>query len=70
MAISWGILDISLISHDFVTALETLPRGQHKIMAVAGTDKTKLNEFAELHKIDTIYDNFEGLATDNDTGII
>lgn len=32
-------------------------------------DKVKVNEFAELHKIDTIHDNFDSLATDDDISV-
>lgn len=64
----WGIAGVGMISHDFLTAMATLPAGQHKAAAVAGKDLERAHRLATLHKIDTVHESYEALARDTSIG--
>lgn len=36
MAVRWGIVSAGLISNDFTTVLQTLPRSEHQVRAPSG----------------------------------
>jgi dihydrodiol dehydrogenase / D-xylose 1-dehydrogenase (NADP) len=65
----WGIASAGNISHDFVTALRSLPADEHDIVAVAARQLLRAQEFAELHEIKKAYDDYEKLGLDKDIGI-
>lgn len=62
MTLRWGIASAGKISHDFVTAMATLPASDHKVMAVAAMDLTRAKQFAALHKIPDALLGYEDLA--------
>jgi len=64
----WGIASAGKISHDFVTALRSLPANEHNIVAVAARELSRAKEFAKLHEIKTAYDDYAKLASDKDIG--
>lgn len=66
--LQWGIVGAGRISHDFVTALSTLPGGSHEVVAIASRHVSQAEEFAELHKISKHYDTFLGVAEDPNVG--
>lgn len=66
--LKWGIAGVGMISHDFLTALATLPSDQHKVVAVAGKDLDRVSRLATLHKIPTAYEGYESLARDDSIG--
>lgn len=68
MALRWGIATAGMISHDFVTALATLPSGEHEIVAVAARDGERAQKFAELHEIPSSYEGYEKLGADPNVG--
>ncbi|XP_077296375.1 trans-1,2-dihydrobenzene-1,2-diol dehydrogenase-like [Arctopsyche grandis] len=70
MALSWGIVDVGPISHDFVTALATLPKKEHKIVSVVAKNVKQTEAFAILHDIKTSYSEYESLATDENVEIV
>ncbi|XP_044738134.1 trans-1,2-dihydrobenzene-1,2-diol dehydrogenase-like [Chrysoperla carnea] len=61
----WGIVSAGKISHDFTSALSTLPESEHKVVAVAARDLSRAKEFAKVHGIPNVYDNYEALAKDS-----
>lgn len=68
MATNWGIASAGLISHDFATAVGTLPQNEHKIMAVAARELTRAKEFADRHHIPHVHSSYEELAKNADVG--
>ncbi|KAM6223621.1 trans-1,2-dihydrobenzene-1,2-diol dehydrogenase [Rhynchocyon petersi] len=64
MAIRWGIVSVGLISSDFTTVLQTLPRSEHQVVAVAARDLSRAKEFACKHDIPKAYGSYEELAQD------
>ncbi|XP_012533545.1 trans-1,2-dihydrobenzene-1,2-diol dehydrogenase-like [Monomorium pharaonis] len=66
----WGIVSAGKISHDFVTALRSLPANEHDIVAVAARQLSRAEAFAKLHEIKLAYDNYEKLATNKDIDIV
>lgn len=70
MALKWGIASAGKISHDFATAIGTLPAIDHKIVAVAARDIARAKEFASLHDIPNAYGSYLELANDKDIEVI
>lgn len=70
MALKWGIATAGKISHDFATAVGTLPESDHQLVAVAARDLERAKEFAELHKIQQAYKGYDGLAKDPNVDIV
>lgn len=70
MALRWGIACTGQVCHDFLTALATLPPGEHEVVAVAGRDPQRTKDFAKLHKIPEAYGSYEQLATNRDIEIV
>lgn len=69
MTIRWGIVSAGNICHDFVNAFNSYPNvGDQIIAAVAARDKSRAAEFAKLHKIGKIFDNYQALAESKDIG--
>uniref|UniRef100_A0A2K6UFQ6 Trans-1,2-dihydrobenzene-1,2-diol dehydrogenase n=1 Tax=Saimiri boliviensis boliviensis TaxID=39432 RepID=A0A2K6UFQ6_SAIBB len=64
MAVCWGIVSAGLISSDFTAVLQTLPRSEHKVVAVAARDLSRAKEFAQKHNIPKAYGSYEELAKD------
>lgn len=70
MAIKWGIASAGKISHDFVTAVRTLPASEHEIVGVAARELSRAQSFSELHKIKKAYGSYEELAKDKDIEVV
>ncbi|CAL1688862.1 unnamed protein product [Lasius platythorax] len=66
----WGIASAGKISHDFATALRTLPANEHQMIAVAARQLSRAQDFANLHEIGKAYDDYEKLALDKDIDIV
>uniref|UniRef100_A0A2K6UFL9 Dihydrodiol dehydrogenase n=1 Tax=Saimiri boliviensis boliviensis TaxID=39432 RepID=A0A2K6UFL9_SAIBB len=69
MAVCWGIVSAGLISSDFTAVLQTLPRSEHKVVAVAARDLSRAKEFAQKHNIPKAYGSYEELAKDPNVGV-
>ncbi|XP_028034588.1 trans-1,2-dihydrobenzene-1,2-diol dehydrogenase-like isoform X2 [Bombyx mandarina] len=70
MQLKWGIAGVGMIAHDFLTALDTLPPEQHRVVAIAGKDVDRVQRLATLHKINTAYEGYEQLARDASIDIV
>jgi len=68
MATRWGLIGTSNISHDFAVAMDTLPRTEHLITAVASKDKARSQEFAKQFDIPNAYDSYSLMANDAEVG--
>lgn len=68
MALRWGIIGAGRISFDFVSAVETLPATDHKIVAIAGRNKEGVDKFADEFDIPKRYYSYEKLVQDPDVG--
>ncbi|XP_055917937.1 trans-1,2-dihydrobenzene-1,2-diol dehydrogenase-like [Eupeodes corollae] len=66
----WGIVSAGKISHDFVTALSTLPSDEHSVVAIAARDKSRAEEFAKLHEIPNAFGSYEELAESKDIDVV
>ncbi|XP_020859666.1 trans-1,2-dihydrobenzene-1,2-diol dehydrogenase isoform X2 [Phascolarctos cinereus] len=66
----WGLLSAGLISHDFATALRSLPRSEHQIAAVAARDLGRAQDFARRHEIPKSYGSYEELMKDPDVDVV
>jgi len=70
MATRWGIASVGQISHDFTTALSTLPDKEHKVVAVAARDLPRAQAFAKLHGVDKAYGSYKELAQDPNVEVV
>lgn len=70
MATRWGIASAGKISHDFVSALGTLPESEHVLVAVAATDLARAQTFSKAHNIGKAYGSYLKLAQDGDIDIV
>lgn len=69
MTLRWGIVSAGNISHDFVNAFNSYPDvGDQVIAAVAARDRNRATEFATLHQIRKVFDDYEALAKSEDIG--
>ncbi|XP_074164300.1 trans-1,2-dihydrobenzene-1,2-diol dehydrogenase [Sminthopsis crassicaudata] len=69
-ALRWGLLAAGLISHDFATALRSLPRSEHEIVAVAARALDRAQDFARRHEIPKSYGSYEELVRDPDVDLV
>ena len=69
MATRWGVVGAGKISHDFLTAMETLPGDDHRVVAVAARDKKRAREFATKHKVEKVLETYDDLAKDDDVEV-
>ncbi|KAM6996780.1 trans-1,2-dihydrobenzene-1,2-diol dehydrogenase isoform 1-T1 [Passerculus sandwichensis] len=60
----WGICSAGAISHDFALALQTLPREEHTVAAVAARDLGRARCFAQHFGVPRAYGSYEELAQD------
>lgn len=68
MATRWGIIGTSNISHDFIVSMNTLPRTEHLVTAVASRDIVRSQEFAKQFDIPNAYGSYLSLANDTEVG--
>ncbi|GIY49183.1 trans-1,2-dihydrobenzene-1,2-diol dehydrogenase [Caerostris darwini] len=71
MATKWGVVSAGKISHDFVTAVQSIQeKGLHEFVAVAARNVASANEFAQSHGIQKAYGSYEALAQDPDIEVV
>ncbi|KAJ8736202.1 hypothetical protein PYW08_006858 [Mythimna loreyi] len=70
MTLRWGIVTAGKISQDFVNAFNTFPdKGDQEIVAIAARNKDRAAEFAKVHNIAKVFDNYQALASSSDIDI-
>jgi len=70
MALRWGIASAGKISNDYVYAVQTLPKTDHQIVAVAARSLSSAEDFAKSHGIPKAYEGYIKLAQDKDIDIV
>ncbi|KAL1482497.1 hypothetical protein MTO96_033754 [Rhipicephalus appendiculatus] len=65
----WGIVAAGRICNDFVDCLNNLPNDEHQVVAVAGRNLENAKKFAQLHRINKVYSNYEDIAKDPDVDV-
>ncbi|XP_033222246.1 trans-1,2-dihydrobenzene-1,2-diol dehydrogenase-like [Belonocnema kinseyi] len=70
MATRWGFAGAGQITHDFITALATLPKSEHRLFAVAAQDLSRAEKFAKLHEVEKAYGSYKELSQDKDIDVV
>ncbi|KAH8413378.1 hypothetical protein KR009_010476 [Drosophila setifemur] len=68
--LNWGIAAAGRITQDFVTALGTVEKSHHVVVAVADVDGQRAQEFAQRNQIPRHYDGFDALALDREVDVV
>ncbi|GAV02693.1 hypothetical protein RvY_13227 [Ramazzottius varieornatus] len=66
----WAICGAGNISNDFAISLNTLPKGENQILAVAGRELGKTKAFADKFLIPRVYTSYEDIAQDPDIDVV
>lgn len=69
MALRWGIVAAGKICNDFVAAMQTLPKHEHQVVAVASRELSRAEEYAKRFGVPTFYEGYDKLAKDPDVEI-
>jgi len=70
MATRWGIISAGRISQDFASAMLSLPRSDHRLVAIAARDKVNAQEFASNYGAEKAYGTYEELIRDADVEVV
>ena len=70
MATKWGIVGTGKISHDFLTAMKSLPDGEHHIVGVAAREKERAVDVSEKHNVQKAFESYEELAQNGEVEVI
>ncbi|KAH8241023.1 hypothetical protein KR026_010378 [Drosophila bipectinata] len=68
--LNWGIAAAGRITQDFVTALATVEKSCHVVVAVADVDGQRAQDFAQRNQIPRHYDGFDALALDREVDVV
>lgn len=68
--IRWGVLGASNIAGDFILAMNTLPKDEHKVIAVGSSSEERAKVFAEKNGIHKWYGCHELLVQDPEVQIV
>ncbi|MPC12429.1 Trans-1,2-dihydrobenzene-1,2-diol dehydrogenase [Portunus trituberculatus] len=64
MATRWGIISAGIISTDFVSAMQVLPKEEHQVVAVAARSLQDARNFATKFGIESAYGSYSEVAKD------
>jgi len=70
MSLKWGIIGCGKISHDFVSSLSSLPKGEHQVVACAARKQESAQDFANSHEITRAYGSYEELVKDAEVQVV
>ena len=59
MATKWGIVGTGKISHDFLSAMKSLPDGDHHIVGVAAREKERAVDFSKKNNVQKAFETYE-----------
>lgn len=70
--VRWGIMGCGYISGDFVEAMKLLPSAEHQVVAVGSKDKSRAEEFVEVHGIRSAvaYGSYDEFVKDPNIDIV
>eukprot|EP00058_Branchiostoma_floridae_P014460 XP_002599948.1 hypothetical protein BRAFLDRAFT_212150 [Branchiostoma floridae] len=66
----WGFVSAGKISNDFKVALDTLPKDEHQVVAVAARSLESAQKFAKTHDIQRAYGSYAELAAQDDIDVV
>ncbi|XP_066265611.1 trans-1,2-dihydrobenzene-1,2-diol dehydrogenase-like isoform X1 [Branchiostoma lanceolatum] len=66
----WGFVATGRICNDFKVALDTLPRNEHQVVAVASRSLETAQKFAKTHNIPKAYGSYAELAEQEDIDVV
>ncbi|CAH1250775.1 DHDH [Branchiostoma lanceolatum] len=66
----WGFVATGRICNDFKVALDTLPRDEHQVVAVASRSLETAQKFAKTHNIPKAYGSYAELAEQEDIDVV
>ncbi|XP_066265613.1 trans-1,2-dihydrobenzene-1,2-diol dehydrogenase-like [Branchiostoma lanceolatum] len=66
----WGFVSAGKISNDFKVALDTLPKEEHQVVAVAARSLESAQKFAKTHNIPAAYGSYAELAAQKDIDVV
>ncbi|XP_078582563.1 trans-1,2-dihydrobenzene-1,2-diol dehydrogenase-like isoform X1 [Branchiostoma floridae x Branchiostoma japonicum] len=66
----WGFVSTGRICNDFKVALDTLPREEHQVVAVASRSLETAQKFAQTHNIPAAYGSYAELAAQEDIDVV
>lgn len=70
MSTKWGVVGAGKISHDFVTAVRSIPGNDHEFIAVGARNIKSAREFASRQGIPRAYASYEAIAKDSDIEVV
>uniref|UniRef100_A0A0P4WE36 Trans-1,2-dihydrobenzene-1,2-diol dehydrogenase n=1 Tax=Scylla olivacea TaxID=85551 RepID=A0A0P4WE36_SCYOL len=70
MATRWGIISAGLISSDFVSAMQVLPKEEHQVVAVAARSLQDAKNFAAKFDIEKAYGSYSEVANDPNVDVV
>ena len=70
MATTGGIVGTGKISHDLLTAMKSLPDGEHHIVGVAAREKESAVDFSKKNNVQKAFESYEELAKDDEVEVI
>ncbi|XP_046367715.2 trans-1,2-dihydrobenzene-1,2-diol dehydrogenase-like isoform X1 [Haliotis rufescens] len=70
MATRWGFCGAGRICEDFCATMVTLPREEHKLMAIADTFNDNAELYAQKFNIEKVYESYEDMADDPDIDVV
>ncbi|XP_078582557.1 trans-1,2-dihydrobenzene-1,2-diol dehydrogenase-like isoform X1 [Branchiostoma floridae x Branchiostoma japonicum] len=66
----WGFVSAGKICNDFKVALDTLPKEEHQVVAVAARSLESAQKFAKTHDIPRAYGSYAELAAQEDIDVV
>ncbi|XP_078659859.1 trans-1,2-dihydrobenzene-1,2-diol dehydrogenase-like [Branchiostoma floridae x Branchiostoma belcheri] len=66
----WGFVATGRICNDFKVALDTLPRDEHQVVAVASRNLETAQTFAKTHDIPRAYGSYAELSVQEDIDVV
>ncbi|XP_045122760.1 trans-1,2-dihydrobenzene-1,2-diol dehydrogenase-like [Portunus trituberculatus] len=70
MATRWGIISAGIISTDFVSAMQVLPKEEHQVVAVAARSLQDARNFATKFGIESAYGSYSEVAKDPKVDVV
>lgn len=70
MATRWGIISTGVISNDFVSALQVLPKEEHQVVAVAARSLHDAKNFAAKFGIEKAYGSYSEVANNPNVDVV
>ena len=70
MALRWGIFGASKIAKDFILAVQTLPPGEHEIIAIGSQSESRAKSFATDNGVPNWYGSYEEVVRNAEVQVV